>query len=96
MIKSELLTTKRTDILKIAAEHGGRHVRIFGSFAQGKASPESDIDILVDMEPGRSLVDIIAIKHEVEDLTHREVDVVTEAALSPYLRDKILREAVEL
>ncbi len=93
---NELLTTNRLKILEIAAAHGAHQVRVFGSFAKGKDCPQSDIDLLVDMDSDRSLVDIIAIKHEVEDLTHRSVDVVTAAALSPYLREEVLEEAVAL
>jgi len=61
-----------------------------------KSSPPGDIDLLVEMEPGRSLLDIVAIKQEVEDLLGKKVDVVTKAALSPYLRDEVLQEAVVL
>lgn len=93
---NELLTTNRMKILEIATMHGAHCVRVFGSFAKDQECPQSDIDLLVDMDTDRSLIDIIAIKHEVEDLTNRSVDVVTEAALSPYLRNEVLAEAVML
>jgi predicted nucleotidyltransferase len=86
----------RKEILAIAKTHGALSVRLFGSYARGEEQLPSDIDLLVEMEPGRSLLDIIAIKQEVEDLVGKKVDVVTEAALSPYLRDEVLREAVAL
>jgi uncharacterized protein len=67
--------------------------------ARGEAGPDSDIDILVKLVPGRSLLDIAAIKQDLqdlEDLIGCEVDVVTEAAISPYIREEVLREAVSL
>jgi predicted nucleotidyltransferase len=71
-------------------------LRIFGSFARGEERPDSDIDLLVEMERDRSLLDIIAIKHDLEDLIHRKVDVVTANAISPYLRENILKSALSL
>jgi uncharacterized protein len=92
----EILQGKRDEILRIAASHGARDVRVFGSLARGEARLDSDIDILVKLDPGRSLLDIIAIKQDLEDLIGCEVDVITEAAISPYIRDEVLREAVSL
>jgi predicted nucleotidyltransferase len=92
----KVLQCKRNEILRIAARHGARDVRVFGSFARGEAGPESDIDILVKLDPGRSLLDIVAIKQDLEDLMGCEVVVVTEAAISPYIREEVLREAVSL
>lgn len=83
-------------MLAIAKAHGAVRVRIFGSYARGEEKQPSDIDLIVEMEPGRSLVDIIAIKQDLEDLVHKKVDVVTENALSPYIREEILKEAVPL
>ena len=91
-----LVKTHREAILAIAARHGARNVRVFGSIARGEGGSESDVDLLVSFEPGRSLLDLIGLKHEVEDLVHRPVDVVTDRALSPYIRDEILAEAVPL
>jgi predicted nucleotidyltransferase len=83
MAIDELLMEKRKDILRIARSHGARTVRVFGSVARGEAKPGSDVDVLVEMESGRSLLDLIAIKQDLEDLLSRKVDVVTEAAVSP-------------
>ena len=91
-----ILQDRRMDILQIAARHGARTVRIFGSVARGEAGPGSDVDVLVNLNPGRSLLDIVAIKQDLEDLLGRKVDVVTEAAISPYIREHVLEEAVEL
>ena len=81
------------EIERVARFHGAQSVRVFGSRARGDAGPESDLDLLVGMEPGRSLLDLVAIKQDLEDLLHMSVDVVSEACLSPYLRDRILAEA---
>ena len=93
---SELLQDKRATILRIAASHGAGHVRIFGSVARGEATSASDIDLLVDLEPGRSLLDHVALKQDLEDLLGRKVDVMTEKALHWYIRDRVLAEAVPL
>ncbi len=82
-----------SDILQAATKHGVNKVRVFGSFALGTPTPSSDLDLLVNLEPGRDLLDLIALKQELEMQTGRKVDVVTEKGLSPYLREKILRQA---
>lgn len=73
-----------------------RNVRIFGSAARGDDTTDSDLDVLVDMEEGRSLIDHVALKQELEELLGQEVDVVTEASLHPKIRERMLREAVPL
>jgi predicted nucleotidyltransferase len=92
----ELIRTRRADILRIAHENGATRVRIFGSMARGTAREESDLDLLIDLEPDRDLLDIVAIKQDLEDLLGREVHVVTEGAVSPYIRDEVLRSAIPL
>jgi len=69
---------------------------VFGSFARGEECPDSDLDVLVDLEPGRDLLDIVAIKQDLEALLGRKVDVVTERAVSPYIRAAVLKEAAAL
>jgi uncharacterized protein len=96
MALDKILKDEREEILRIAASHGAQNVRVFGSLARGEAVPDSDIDILVELDPGRSLLDIIAIKQDLEDLMGCEVDVVTEAAISPYIREQVLKEAISL
>jgi predicted nucleotidyltransferase len=93
---SSLLQRYREEILDLAARHGARDVRVFGSLARGEGGEDSDLDLLVILAKGRSLLDLIALKREVEDLIQRPVDVVTEKALSPYLRERVLSEAVPL
>jgi predicted nucleotidyltransferase len=88
-------TKARDDISRIASEHGARNIRVFGSASRGEASAQ-DLDLLVEMAEDRSLFDLIALSQELEDALGVEVDVQTEAGLSPYLRDRILSEAVPL
>ena len=83
-------------LVEAAARHGAHNVRVFGSVARGTATEGSDLDLLVDMELGRDLFDLVAIKREIEESLGRRVDVLTESSLSPYLREKVLREAVPL
>jgi predicted nucleotidyltransferase len=86
----------KEDIARIATAHGARNVRVFGSASRGEAGPASDLDLLVDMSEGRNLLDLIAFSNELEDVLGIDVDVVTEAGLSPYLREQIVSEAVAL
>ena len=83
-------------IVEIAGKHGASNIRLFGSRALGKATADSDIDLLVEFEPGRDLFDLVALKQALEEQTGLRVDVLTERALSPYMRDDVLREAVPL
>jgi predicted nucleotidyltransferase len=78
---SELLKEKREAILRIAAKHGARNVRVFGSAARGEADEESDLDLLVEMEPGRSLLDHAALWLELQEVLGRRVDVVSDRGL---------------
>lgn len=96
MTLGELLEAKREDILRIAARHGARNVRVFGSAARGEADEASDVDFLVEMEPGRSLLDMGGLLMELRALIGRDVDVVTERGLKARIRERVLREALPL
>lgn len=87
---------KRDEILRVASAHGARNLRVFGSVSRGEATDKSDIDLLINLEPGRTLLDIIAIKQDLGDLLGCNVDVVTEDSVSPYIREQILKDAVSL
>jgi predicted nucleotidyltransferase len=91
-----LIKSYREQILTAAARHGALNVRIFGSVARGDAGPESDVDVLVDLEPGRTLFDLGGFQMDLQDLLGRKVDVVTESGLHWYIRDRVLKEAVPL
>jgi uncharacterized protein len=80
-------------ILRLAAQHGARDIRAFGSVARGDAGPESDLDLLVDFEPGRSLLDQVALTQDLEELLGVHVDIVTEDGLYWLLRRRIVGEA---
>jgi predicted nucleotidyltransferase len=92
----ELLREKREAILRTAAKHGARNVRVFGSVARREADHRSDIDILVEMEQGRSLLDLAGLWRELNELLGMRVDVITEKALRDSIREQVLREAVPL
>ena len=96
MCPAEIFGEKRERILSIAARHGARNVRIFGSMARGEATETSDVDFLIDLEPDRSLFDLSALLLEFEELLGRKVDVVTEDSIYWLLRRRILKEAVPL
>lgn len=96
MASATLVADYRAEILRIAKENGATRVRVCGSFARGSAPPDSDHDLLVDFEPGRTLLDHVAVKQDIEELVGRPVHVLTEAAISPYMRDAILRDATPL
>jgi uncharacterized protein len=93
---SVLASGEREDINRIAAAHGARNVRVFGSVARGEPGGASDLDLLVEMSGGRSLFDLVALGADLEEALGVAVDVVTEKSLSPYLRDRVLAEAVPL
>jgi len=80
----------------MARRYGAEDVRIFGSFARGEQKQGSDIDVLVRLPDEASLLDLAGLKLDLEEALGRKVDVVTEDGLSPYLRDRILREAQPL
>ena len=92
--REELLKEKRAEILSMAAKYGARNVRIFGSMARGEADAQSDIDFLVEMEPGRSLLDLGGLQAELEALFGCPVDVVTDKGLKARIRGRVLAQAV--
>lgn len=92
----ELLESRRNEILGIAGAHGAKNIRIFGSAARGEGGPASDVDLLVDMEQGRNLLDLVALWQDLEELLGCRVDVITDGGISPYLRERIYAEAIPL
>ena len=92
----DVLDGNREEIKRVASQHGAGNLRIFGSVARGEAGPDSDVDLLVDLEPGRSLFDHAALVVALEALLGRRVDVAVERGLRPRVRERVLREAVPL
>lgn len=95
MAAPDLLRQRQT-ILELAARHGVRNVRVFGSVARGDDRADSDLDLLVDVEHGRSSLDVIGLEQDLEELLGRPVQVVSERGLSHYLEERVLAEAVAL
>lgn len=94
--KQKLLKAKRKEILALAKAHGAANIRLFGSIVRGENTELSDVDFLVQMDPGRNLWDLIGLTQNLEELLHCKVDVVTEGGLSPYLKERILASAAPL
>ncbi|WP_448570200.1 nucleotidyltransferase family protein [Trichothermofontia sp.] len=90
------LQGKRAEILNLAAKYGAYNVRIFGSVARGEADSNSDVDFLVEMEVGRSLLDLGGLLMELQSLLGCRVDIVTEKGLRQRIRDRVLKEAIPL
>ena len=90
------LQERRTQVLAIAAKHGAYNVRIFGSVARHEADSASDIDLLVDMEPERSLLDLGGLLMDLQELLGCPVDIVTEKGLRGRIRERVLKEATAL
>jgi predicted nucleotidyltransferase len=90
------LHDKRQEVNRIAQRHGAFNVRVFGSMARGDAGPESDIDLLIDVGPHTSSWFPAGLIMDLESLLGRKVEIVTERALDPYIREQVLHEAVAL
>lgn len=96
MNRLDQIRNQRDAILRLASKHGIRRVRLFGSVARGEERADSDLDVLVDFEPGRSLLDQVGFKQDLEELLGGKVEVVAEGGISPYLEAQILQEAQPL
>lgn len=86
----------KRQIKRIAAKYGAVNIRLFGSMARGDFSQDSDMDLLVDMLPGSSLYDLMAVQEELAKTVGRRVDIVTEKSLNRHIKDQTLKEAVPL
>jgi predicted nucleotidyltransferase len=97
MISLETLRReKRAEILRLANRHGCRNVRVFGSVATGESRLSSDVDFLVDLDKGRGLLDLGALLSDLHDLLGVDVDLVESESIHPYIRDRVMAEAVSL
>ena len=91
---NRLLKERRQLMLALATRHGAKRIRIFGSVARGEADGQSDVDFLVEMEQGRSLMDMGGLLMDLQELLGCKVDVVSEKGLCPRMRNRILEEAI--
>ena len=96
MIMLETLRERREEILAIASRHGASNIRVFGSVARGQAGPESDVDFLVDFEPGVSLLDHAGLLLDLQDFLQCKVDVGAARAPEPRIRERVLADALPL
>jgi uncharacterized protein len=96
MSQLDVIRARREAILGLAKQYGIRRVRIFGSVARGEDHAGSDIDVLIEFEPGRSLLDQVGFRQDLEEMLGRPVDVVSERGISPYLEAEILKAAIPL
>lgn len=92
----DVLKKRREEILATAERYGAHNVRLFGSVAKNEADGSSDVDILVSFDRGSTLIDLIAFNDELENILGRKVQVITEGGINPYIRDRILAEAVPI
>lgn len=96
MTLEQLRSTSRDQIIRLAAECGAANVRVFGSVARGDTDSRSDVDLLVDLEPGRSLLDLARLQRKLEALLTIPVDVVSSRGLRDRVRETVLRDAQPL
>ena len=92
----DLVRENRDQVLSIAERYGATNVRLFGSVARGEDDDQSDIDLIVDMAPGRSLFDLGGLLMELNALLGKRVDITTERGLKQRIRDRVLKEAISL
>lgn len=92
----EGLRERRSEIESLARAHGASRVRVFGSVARGDATEVSDLDLLVDLDEGRSLFDLGALLMDLRDLLGCEVDIATARGLRPRVAARVLADAIEL
>ena len=90
------LLKHRDEIIQISHQYGANNIRIFGSVAKGQDGPDSDVDFLVDLETGRSLLDLGGLSVKLQQFIGRKVDIVTEKGLHWYIKNRILEESEKI
>ena len=92
----ESLKRNKKELLAIASKTGASNVRVFGSVSREEETADSDVDFLVSLEQGRSLLDLVGLQQDLSSYLLRNVDVIPDDGLNKYLRDKIINEALPL
>ena len=92
----DAIRQQRDAILRVTAKHGAIQVRLIGSVARGEARPDSDVDLLVTWQAGASLLDLAALKLELESLLDRKVDIASDGWVKPSIRESVYRDAIAL
>jgi hypothetical protein len=92
--KFDLSKSTKEKIISILKEHGAKKISIFGSYARGVATNKSDLDIIVEFEAPKGLITFVGIENELSEILGIKVDLLTERSISPYLIDRIKKEAV--
>jgi predicted nucleotidyltransferase len=93
MRPSAALSNHRTEVLELAAARGASRVRVFGSTARGEDRDDSDLDLLVDLPAGTSLLTVVALQQDIADTLGVPVDLLTERELDPDLASQIIAQA---
>jgi len=93
---TSLVFAHRDEIISIAKRHGVHNIRIFGSYARGEERPGSDLDLLVDIDPDKSLLEQVALIQDLEAVLRIQIDIVEPQCLHWFIKEKVLAEAVPL
>jgi uncharacterized protein len=91
-----LIVSKTGAIRRIARAHGACSLELFGSAARGEDQPGSDLDFIVELEAGRSLLDLIGLANDLEALLGRRVDAVTKAGMKPRVLAEARKDALRI
>jgi predicted nucleotidyltransferase len=81
-------------IISILVNHGIKRILVFGSYARNEATPESDLDLIVDFPEGTSLLDHVGIEMELSEALNMNIDLLSRNGISPYIKDNVLNEAI--
>jgi len=81
-------------IISILVKHGIKRILVFGSYARNEATPESDLDLIVDFPEGTSLLDHVGIEIELSEALNMKIDLLSRNGISPYIKDNVLKEAI--
>jgi predicted nucleotidyltransferase len=94
--QAQRLRRRRRPLIDAAQKHGVSKLRVFGSLARGEAKASSDIDLLVDLKPGRTLIDLAAFRREAAEILDMPVDIATTDMLKKRIRDEVIDEALPI